>query len=194
MFKVIKINNDSQLIKQSLQNKKQAQKLLYEKYAPKMLSLCNYYIKDLQQAEEVMLNGFLKVFTKLNQYENKGSFEGWIMKIMVFECISYLRKKNQLVFTDNIEIFETIIENEVELKKSIVTPFKIETVHRSTIQIHPTILLLPKQKRRGLGKAAILRRLPAFRRVPLEFGTSTDKLKRPTTTKVTIFKNTPFTG
>jgi len=115
MFKVIKINNDSQLIKQSLQNKKQAQKLLYEKYAPKMLSLCNYYIKDLQQAEEVMLNGFLKVFTKLNQYENKGSFEGWIRKIMVFECISYLRKKHKLIFTDKIEIYEAIIENEVEL-------------------------------------------------------------------------------
>lgn len=115
MFKVIKISNDSQLIKQSLQNNRQAQKLLYEKFSPKMLSLCAYYIKDLQQSEEVMLNGFLKVFTKLKQYSNKGSFEGWIRKIMVFECISYLRKKNQLVFTDNIEIFETMIENEVEL-------------------------------------------------------------------------------
>jgi RNA polymerase sigma-70 factor (ECF subfamily) len=115
MFKVIKISNDTQLIKQSLQNNRQAQKLLYEKFSPKMLSLCAYYIKDLQQSEEVMLNGFLKVFTKLKQYSNKGSFEGWIRKIMVFECISYLRKKNQLVFTDNIEIFETIIENEVEL-------------------------------------------------------------------------------
>lgn len=115
MFKVIKISNDSQLIKQSLQNNRQAQKLLYEKFSPKMLSLCAYYIKDLQQSEEVMLNGFLKVFTKLKQYSNKGSFEGWIRKIMLFECISYLRKKNQLVFTDNIEIFETIIENEVEL-------------------------------------------------------------------------------
>jgi len=115
MFKVIKISNDSQLIKQSLQNNRQAQKLLYEKFSPKMLSLCAYYIKDLQQSEEVMLNGFLKVFTKLKQYSNKGSFEGWIRKIMVFECISYLRKKNQLVFTDNIEIFEPIIENEVEL-------------------------------------------------------------------------------
>jgi len=115
MFKVIKINNDSQLIIQSLQNNRQAQKLLYEKFSPKMLSLCAYYIKDQQQSEEVMLNGFLKVFTKLNQFSNKGSFEGWIRKIMVFECISYLRKKNKLIFTDNIEIFETIIDNEVEL-------------------------------------------------------------------------------
>ena len=115
MFKVIKINNDSQLIIQSLQNNRQAQKLLYEKFSPKMLSLCAYYIKDQQQSEEVMLNGFLKVFTKLNQFSNKGSFEGWIRKIMVFECISYLRKKNKIIFTDNIEIFETIIDNEVEL-------------------------------------------------------------------------------
>lgn len=115
MFKVIKISNDSQLIKQSLQNNRQAQKQLYEKFSPKMLSLCAYYIKDLQQSEEVMLNGFLKVFTKLNQYSNKGSFEGWIRKIMVFECISYLRKKHKLIFTDHIEIFEKIVENEVEL-------------------------------------------------------------------------------
>ena len=115
MFKVIKISNDSQLIKQSLQNNRQAQQELYEKFSPKMLSLCAYYIKDLQQSEEVMLNGFLKVFTKLKQYSNKGSFEGWIRKIMVFECISYLRKKNNLLFTDHIEIFEPIIENEVEL-------------------------------------------------------------------------------
>ena len=119
MFKVIKISNDSQLIKQSLQNNRQAQKLLYEKFSPKMLSLCAYYIKDLQQSEEVMLNGFLKVFTKLKQYSNKGSFEGWIRKIMVYECISYLRKKNKLIFTDQIEIFEKIVENEVELTIAI---------------------------------------------------------------------------
>lgn len=119
MLKVIKIDNDSQLIKQSLQNNRQAQKLLYEKFSPKMLSLCAYYIKDLQQSEEVMLNGFLKVFIKLKQYSHQGSFEGWIRKIMVFECISYLRKKNKLTFTDNIEIFEPIIENEVELSIAV---------------------------------------------------------------------------
>ena len=119
MSKVIKISNDSQLIKQSLQNNRQAQKELYEKFSPKMLSLCAYYIKDLQQSEEVMLNCFLKVFTKLKQYSNKGSFEGWIRKIMVFECISYLRKKNHLLFTDHIEIFEPIIENEVELSIAV---------------------------------------------------------------------------
>lgn len=115
MLKVIKLNNDNQLIKQSLQKNRKAQKLLYDKYSPKMLGLCAYYVKDLHQSEEVMLSGFFKVFTKLNQFSNQGSFEGWIRKIMVFECISYLRKKNQLIFTDEIENYESMVENEVEL-------------------------------------------------------------------------------
>ena len=119
MFKVIKINTDSQLIRQSLQNNRQAQKQLYDKYASKMLSLCSYYVKDSQRAEEVMLNGFLKVFTKLDQFANKGSFEGWIRKIMVFECISFLRKKNRLVFTDQIERLEDVVENEIELSIAV---------------------------------------------------------------------------
>ena len=119
MRKVIKLNNDTQLIKQSLNNNRKAQKLLYHKYAPKMLRLCTYYIKDLQQSEEVMLNGFFKVFTKLYKYSNKGSFEGWIRKIMIWESISYLRKKKELVFTNEIEIYGKYIENEVELNIAV---------------------------------------------------------------------------
>jgi len=115
MLKVIKLNNDSQLIKQSLKKNRKAQKLLYDKYAPKMLRLCTYYIKDIQQSEAVMLSGFFKVFTKLSQFENKGSFEGWIRKIMVWESISYLRKKDQLFFTDEIEIYEQPFEIELNI-------------------------------------------------------------------------------
>lgn len=115
MRKVIKLNNDTQLIKQSLNSNRKAQRLLYKKYAPKMLNLCTYYIKDAQQSEEVMLNGFFKVFTKLSMYSNKGSFEGWIRKIMIWESISYLRKKKKLIFTNEIEFYGDFIENEVEL-------------------------------------------------------------------------------
>ena len=80
-----------------------------------MLNLCTYYIKDVQQSEEVMLNGFFKVFTKLSMYSNKGSFEGWIRKIMIRESISYLRKKKKLIFTNEIEFYGEFSENEVEL-------------------------------------------------------------------------------
>lgn len=56
-------------------------------YAPKMLSVCRYYIKDSESAEEIMLDGFFKVFTNLDQFQFKGSFEGWVRKIMVREAI-----------------------------------------------------------------------------------------------------------
>lgn len=119
MSKVIEINNDSYLIGESLRNNRKAQQSLYEKYSPKMLGLCVYYINDRYQAEDIMLKGFFKVFTKLKQYQNKGSFEGWIRKIMVYECISFLRKKNNLIFTDEIETFQPKVDNDVELSIGI---------------------------------------------------------------------------
>lgn len=90
--------NEATLIKGALKNNRDAQHTLFEIHSPKMLSVCRYYIKDIQHAEEAMLNGFFKVFTKLNSYKNKGSFEGWIRKIMVRESISMLRKLAKVEF------------------------------------------------------------------------------------------------
>ena len=60
------------------------------------------YIKDVHFAEDVMVNGFVKVFKNLSAFEHRGSFEGWIRKIMVRESISYLRKKQFVVFDDEV--------------------------------------------------------------------------------------------
>lgn len=84
-----------------------SQQLIYKRFAPKMLGVCRQYIRDVQHAEEIMLDGFLKVFTKIEKYQNKGSFEGWIRRIMVNESISFLRKKKRLVFVEDDSFFET---------------------------------------------------------------------------------------
>ncbi|QDO95631.1 RNA polymerase sigma factor [Formosa sediminum] len=107
-MKVIQLHkNQNELIKKASQNNREAQQALYDWHAPKMLSVCRYYIKDIHHAEEAMLNGFLKVFTQLKSFENKGSFEGWVRRIMVRESISFLRQKKQFVFA---EVSEDIIE------------------------------------------------------------------------------------
>ncbi len=104
-LKVIQLhNNEASLIKRAIKKNREAQHVLFELYSSKMLSVCRYYIKDLQQAEEVMLNGFFKVFTHLKSYENKGSFEGWIRRIMIREAISFLRQKKRIEFS--VENFE----------------------------------------------------------------------------------------
>lgn len=98
-LKVIRLHkNESALIKSAIKNNRESQHVLYELFAPKMLSVCRYYIKDLQHAEEAMLNGFFKVFCNLSSFRAEGSFEGWIRRIMVRESISFLRQQKQVEF------------------------------------------------------------------------------------------------
>jgi len=75
-------HNEKQLIKKAASGKRDAQQYLYDKFAPKMLSVCRQYIKDVQFAEDVMVNGFVKVFKHLESFKHEGSFEGWIRRIM----------------------------------------------------------------------------------------------------------------
>jgi RNA polymerase sigma factor (sigma-70 family) len=113
LLKVIQLyKNEAQLIKKATQNHREAQHLLFELHAPKMLSVCRYYISDVQHAEDVMLNGFFKVFTKLKDFKSEGSFEGWIRRIMIRESISFLRQKKNIEFsTDNIEVYYEVTNN-----------------------------------------------------------------------------------
>ena len=107
------------LIKKAIKNNREAQHVLFEMHAPKMLSICRYYIKDVQHAEEAMLNGFFKVFKYLKNYKAEGSFEGWIRRIMVRESISFLRQQKHIEFSvEKIEEsndFSNQINTEIEV-------------------------------------------------------------------------------
>lgn len=92
---------ESELINQVQNNNRAAQKQLFDQFSPTMLSTCRQYIKDLHNAEDVMLCAFMKVFQNIHQYRNDGSFEGWIRKIMIRESLSFLRSKKELVFIED---------------------------------------------------------------------------------------------
>ncbi|SDE41791.1 RNA polymerase sigma factor [Cellulophaga baltica] len=94
--------NEKLLIKKAVAGNAQAQKHIYEKNAPKMLSVCRQYIKDTAFSEDVMVTGFVKVFKYLDTFKFEGSFEGWIRRIMIRESITYLRKKQFVVFDDDV--------------------------------------------------------------------------------------------
>lgn len=97
-MKVIPLfKNESQLIARAAKDNRKAQEELYELYSPKMLSVCRMYLRDLQQAEDVMLTAFFKVFTHLADFRAEGSFEGWIRRIMIRECISFLRNRKDFI-------------------------------------------------------------------------------------------------
>lgn len=91
-MKVIALHQEEKdIIAQAVANNRHAQQKIYAGHAPKMLSVCRQYIKDLHQAEDVMITAFMKVFANLKNFEHKGSFEGWIRRIMINECISFIR-------------------------------------------------------------------------------------------------------
>ena len=113
LLKVIQLHkNEAQLINKAARNHGEAQRNLYELHASKMLSVCRYYISDVQHAEDVMINGFFKAFTKLEDFKNEGSFEGWLRRIMIRESISFLRQQKKLEFiTDDFEIYDAPASN-----------------------------------------------------------------------------------
>lgn len=117
-MKVIALHkNEQQLISEAIANNRQAQQQLYTKYASKMLSVCRQYIKDIHHAEDVMITGFMKMFTSLKKFEHKGSFEGWIKRIMIHECIDYLRvKKNSFNHKDIDDVIYSEEEDNYEME------------------------------------------------------------------------------
>lgn len=113
-MKVIQLHkSETKLIERAAKQNREAQHVLYELHAPKMLSVCRYYIKDVYQAEEVMLNGFFKVFKYLKSFKNEGSFQGWIRRIMVREAISYLRQKKNIEFAVEDDYLEHDSSNNI---------------------------------------------------------------------------------
>jgi len=82
------------LLKECLKRKPEAQRRLYDHFAPVMLGVCFRYTKSLSDAEEVLQEGFIKVFTRLNQFKGDGELGGWIRKIMVNTALNFL-KTNQ---------------------------------------------------------------------------------------------------
>ena len=103
-MKIVSFYSDEKsLIRKAIAGDQVAQRRIYEQHAPRMLSVCRQYIRDLHFAEDVMVQGFVKVFSNLEQFRHEGSFEGWIRRIMVREAISNLRKKQFVVYDEQLE-------------------------------------------------------------------------------------------
>jgi len=101
-LKIIPIyTTEKQLVEGVLAEHRTAQKTLYDRFSPKMYAICCRYFRDQSRAEDLLMEGFLKVFGKLHTFSFKGSFEGWMRKIFVRICLDELRKNNSFNFSDS---------------------------------------------------------------------------------------------
>jgi RNA polymerase sigma-70 factor (ECF subfamily) len=99
---------EAQLIAALKRGESRAHKLVYERFSGKMLAVCTRYCTNRDDAEEVMLDGFMRVFEKISQFREDGSFEGWVRRVMVTESLMFLRKNKQL--RQEVALDDTLIE------------------------------------------------------------------------------------
>lgn len=92
--------NESALVKKCIDGDQKAQRALFEMFAPKMLGVCLRYAKNQEQAEDVLQDGFIKVFNNLSKYTGAGSLEGWVRRIMINTSLDQIRKETK--FQDNV--------------------------------------------------------------------------------------------
>ena len=100
--------SEEKLIQGCVEGSRYAQKVLYEKYQSLMFAICMRYAKNRDEAEDVMIDGFMKIFSKISEFRKQGSFEGWLKRIMINTAINNYR----------LNIWNTYYDGFGELEKS----------------------------------------------------------------------------
>jgi RNA polymerase sigma factor (sigma-70 family) len=95
-----------------LKNNAAAQEALYSRFSPRMLGVCYRFAKNREDAEDMLQEGFIKVFTQMHQYRNEGALEGWIRRIVVHTCINNLKKNKKFACSLDIIHANSIYVNE----------------------------------------------------------------------------------
>lgn len=88
--------SDSDLIEGCIRGDRKMQFELYQRYAPKMYGVCLRYAGKAEEAEDILQEGFIKIYNKIGSFRGEGSFEGWMRRIFVNTAIEHFRKKTYL--------------------------------------------------------------------------------------------------
>jgi len=107
-----------ELIRGCVRREAAAQKAVFDLYAGRMLGVCQRYARNTMDAEDMLQDAFIKVFEKINQFKNEGSFEGWIRKIVVNTAL-----KKYTVSRYTMERFDKDVESYDERYQTDATPF-----------------------------------------------------------------------
>jgi RNA polymerase sigma factor (sigma-70 family) len=125
-----------------LKNQAAAQRELYNRYSPKMLAVCYRFAHKREDAEDMLQEGFIKVFSQLHTFQNKGAFEGWIRKIIVHTCINNLKKNKRfnesvdLTYANSIQIREESIPSIVQAKQIVECIRMLPIGYRTVLNLY----------------------------------------------------------
>ena len=93
---------EEMMLQGCLDNLATAQEVLYNRFSPRMLGVCYRYARSREDAEDMLQEGFMKVYSQIHQFRGSGALEGWIRRIMVHTCINVLKKNKK--FSDSVDL------------------------------------------------------------------------------------------
>lgn len=116
---------DIKLVEDLRKNSAKARSRLYQMYAKKLLGICMRYTKNRYEAEDVLHDAFLKIYTKIDQFSGEGSFEGWLKRITTNTAIQYLRDRSKELKTMDIEEYEGDVSEDLEIGLPDLNPSQL---------------------------------------------------------------------
>ncbi len=134
-------NQEAQMVKALRQGDPKAQRQLYDRYAPRMMGVCMRYVGDHMTAEDVLVEGFMKVFDKIGQFKSEGSFEGWMRRIMVNESLGYLRQRKRIqevAIQDEAQqiVDNTLADEALETEEMLTMIDSLPTGYRTVFNLY----------------------------------------------------------
>jgi RNA polymerase sigma factor (sigma-70 family) len=125
-----------------LKNQASAQKELYNKYSPQMLAVCYRFAHNREDAEDMLQEGFIKIFTQIHTFQNKGAFEGWVRKIMVHTCINHLKKNKRfnesvdIIYASGVQVREESVPSIVQAKQVVECIRMLPIGYRTVLNLY----------------------------------------------------------
>ncbi len=102
--------SEEEIISGCVNGNKKAQKALYDKYSKKMLGVCMRYFRNVDEAEDALQEGFIRIFNSIDKFRNEGSFEGWIRRIIVNTALNYYKSNLKHYYAVDYNDIEDIVE------------------------------------------------------------------------------------
>ncbi|WP_144281323.1 RNA polymerase sigma factor [Chryseobacterium echinoideorum] len=116
-MKLLFRNKKEDLLSRLKKHDPAAQKIFYDQNVKKYLSVARGYISDLYQAEDCVIKAFCKIFKHIESYRGEGNFDGWARKIVVNECLNFIKSHKTVFYLDDVHasVLEEIYEEEIVL-------------------------------------------------------------------------------
>jgi RNA polymerase sigma factor (sigma-70 family) len=125
-----------------LKNEAAAQRELYNRYSPKMLAVCYRFAHNREDAEDMLQEGFIKVFSQMHTFQSKGAFEGWIRRVIVHTCINNLKKNKRfnesldIVHAHGVQIREESVPSIVQAKQIVECIRMLPIGYRTVLNLY----------------------------------------------------------